>query len=76
MTKNKIQDLRNHLFLALEKLHDNDIDVNTAMAIAKIGQVVIESARVENQYQKIMDSNKRSVFIEGTSKDNEVNLIK
>jgi DUF917 family protein len=75
MTKNKIHDLRDHLFLALEKLHDNEIDVHTAMAIAKIGQVVIESARVENQYQKIIDSSKRSTFIEGTATDIKNNLI-
>ena len=74
MTKNKIQDLRNHLFLALERLHDGDLDVNSALAIAKVGQVIVESAKVENQYQKIMDSNKRSVFIEGNG--NEINLIK
>lgn len=75
MTKNKIQDLRNHLFLALERLHDGDLDVNSALAIAKVGQVIVESAKVENQYQKIMDSNKRSAFIEGKHSDDVKALI-
>lgn len=75
MTKNKIQDLRNHLFETIEMLKDKDMDIDTALAIAKVSQVIIESAKVENQYQRITDRSKKSVFIEGTTNDTQINLI-
>ena len=36
MPKNKIQDLRNHLFETLEMLKDGDMDVSRASAIADV----------------------------------------
>lgn len=47
MARNKIQDLRNHLFEAIEKLQDGDMDIKTAQTIGNLGQVIIASAKVE-----------------------------
>lgn len=64
MTKNKIVDLRNHLFLALEKLHENEISVETAYAIAEVSKAIIDTAKVEVQYLKAIESNNKSLFLE------------
>jgi len=47
--KNKIEDLRNHLFATLEALRDEDkpMEIGRAKAIAQVAGVVIESAKVE-----------------------------
>lgn len=47
--KNKIEDLRNHLFATLEALQDPDepMDLDRAKAIAGVAQTVINSAKVE-----------------------------
>lgn len=49
--KNKISDLRDHLFEALERLKDPDSDlekeIQKAKAIREVGSVIIESAKVE-----------------------------
>lgn len=47
--KNKIEDLRNHLFAALESLADKDnpMDLDRAKAICQVSQVIINSAKVE-----------------------------
>lgn len=49
--KNKISDLRDHLFEALERLKDPELDlekeVTRAKAIREVGAVLIESAKVE-----------------------------
>jgi len=49
--KNKISDLRDHLFEALERLKDPELnldqEVTRAKAIREVGAVLIESAKVE-----------------------------
>lgn len=47
--RNKIDDLRNHLFATLEALQDDDkpMDLDRAKAIAEVSQVIINSAKVE-----------------------------
>lgn len=47
--KNKIEDLRNHLFATLESLQDdeNPMDINRAKAIADVAQVIVNSAKIE-----------------------------
>jgi hypothetical protein len=65
MTKNKIQDLRNHLFETIELLKDKEIDINTALAIATVSESIINTAKVEVQYLKAIESNNKSLFIEG-----------
>jgi hypothetical protein len=47
--KNKIDDLRNHLFATLEALQDPDkpMEVDRARAVADVAKVLVESAKVE-----------------------------
>lgn len=47
--KNKIEDLRNHLFATLESLQDDEkpMDINRAKAIADVAQVIVNSAKIE-----------------------------
>lgn len=47
--KNKIEDLRNHLFATIEGLLDEDkpLDIERAKAVCEVGQVIINSAKVE-----------------------------
>jgi hypothetical protein len=50
--KNKMEDLRDHLFETIEMLKDPDsgMDVKKAKAIAEIGKVLVDSARTEIQF--------------------------
>jgi hypothetical protein len=64
MPQNKIQDLRNHLFEVLEMLKDGDIDINRAYAIADVSRAIIDTAKVEVQYLKAIESNNKSLFLE------------
>lgn len=52
--KNKISDLRNHLFAAMEALADEDkpMDIDRAKAISDVAQTIINSAKVEVEYAK------------------------
>jgi hypothetical protein len=47
--KNGIEDLRNHLFLSLERLGDTNVpvDIQRENAIANTARALIESAKVE-----------------------------
>jgi hypothetical protein len=53
--KNKIEDLRNHLFATLEALRDEDkpMEIERAQAIAEVAQVIVNSAKVENDHIKL-----------------------
>ena len=53
--KNKIEDLRNHLFATLEALQDEDkpMDVARAKAIAEVAGVMIESAKTEVKFMEV-----------------------
>lgn len=58
MAKNKIQDLRNHLFEVIELLNDaetNHMTVEKAKAIANVANVIISSAKLEIDYLKVTD---------------------
>lgn len=47
--KNKIEDLRNHLFAALEGLADKEhpMELDRARAIADVARVIVDSAKAE-----------------------------
>jgi hypothetical protein len=64
MPKNKIQDLRNHLFETLEMLKDGDIEIDRAIAIADVSRAIIDTAKVEIQYIKAIESNQKSLFLD------------
>lgn len=56
--KNKMVDLRNHLFATLEALQDKDnpMDVQRAHAIQAVAAKLIESAKVEVQVMRLTGS--------------------
>lgn len=49
--KNKIGDLRDHLFATLEALRDEEkpMEIDRAKAVADVARVIVESAKVEVQ---------------------------
>jgi hypothetical protein len=65
-TKNKMGDLRNHLFATLEALQDetNPMEIQRARAIADVAKQVIDSAKVEVDYLKMMGTEASSKFLE------------
>lgn len=70
-TKNKMEDLRNHLFVALERLNDAtsqnemhmDREIDRAKAICEVAQVLVNSAKVEVEYIKATDRDRGSAFL-------------
>lgn len=56
--KNKMSDLRNHLFETLEQLKDKDqpLDLARAQAICGVAQTIIDSAKVEVAFMKVIDA--------------------
>lgn len=62
--KNKIEDLRNVLFETLDDLRDKEkpMDIERAKAIAGVAQVIVDSAKAENDFIKLTGS-KGSSFI-------------
>jgi hypothetical protein len=50
--KNKIEDLRNHLFATIEGLLDEKepLDLDRAKTVAEVAQVIVNSAKVEVDY--------------------------
>jgi hypothetical protein len=56
--KNKLEDLRNHLFATLEALQDeeNPMALDRAKAVADVAQVLINSAKVEVDYVRVTDA--------------------
>ena len=67
--KNKIEDLRNHLFATIEALLDEDkpMDIDRAKAVADVAQVMINSAKVEVEFMKTTGGT-GSGFIENTGR--------
>jgi hypothetical protein len=55
--KNKIEDLRNHLFETIELIKDGDIEIEKAKVIAELAQVIVNSAKTEVDYLKIVHGN-------------------
>ena len=61
MARNKINDLRDHLFASLERLDNDELtfeqlesEIKKAEAVAQIGNVIIQSAKVEIDFLKAM----------------------
>ena len=59
-TKNKIEDLRNHLFVQIEKLSECDLEgeklkeeIKRSEAIASLADQIIQSAKVEVRFMEI-----------------------
>lgn len=74
MPKNKIEDLRNLMFETIERLMDDDdenMDIEKAEAIAKVGKVIVDSAKVEVNFLKQVGGI-GSDFIEPSRKDQKL----
>ena len=59
MARNKINDLRDHLFAALERLDNDELtseelqkEIDKASAVSEIGSVIINSAKIEVDFMK------------------------
>jgi hypothetical protein len=63
--KNKIEDLRNHLFVTIESLLDPDkpMDIDRAKAVADVAQTIINSAKVEVDYLRMTGGKDGTGFI-------------
>lgn len=60
MARNKLSDLRDHMFAALERIDDDQLtpeqlknEIDKAKSIAMVGSVIINSAKVEVDYIKV-----------------------
>lgn len=64
--KNKLTDLRDHLFATLEALQDKDdpMDIERAKAICQVGGVLVETAKVEVAFLNVVGGNGSTGFIE------------
>ena len=64
--KNKINDLRNHLFETIEALKDTDhpMEVQRAKAIYETAQTIIESGKLELQFIDLVGRGENSQFFE------------
>lgn len=64
-TRNKIDDLRNHLFETLEALKDEEkpMDLDRARTIADVAKVLVESAKVEVNFLKVTGALRSTEFL-------------
>ena len=64
--KNKLTDLRNHLFETLEALKDKDhpMDIDRAKAVSEVAQTLINSAKVELQFMEAVGGKEQSQFFD------------
>jgi hypothetical protein len=63
MARNKINDLRNHLFEVIEMLKDdepNSMTIDKAETIAQVAQVIINTGKLETDYIKATDGRRTS----------------
>lgn len=70
--KNKIGDLRNHLFETLEALKDDDkpMEIDRAKAIADVARVIVDSAKVEVDMLKVTGGIKGTGFLPEEAEEN------
>jgi hypothetical protein len=63
--KNKIEDLRNHLFETLEALKDKEhpMPLDRAKAVSDVAQTIINSAKVEVDFIRAIGAQQGSGFI-------------
>lgn len=63
--RNKIDDLRNHLFETLEALKDKEepMDLDRARTVADVARVIVESAKVEVDFLKVTGAVRSTGFL-------------
>lgn len=62
--KNRLSDLRNHLFETIEGLKDNSIPVDRARAISDAAGKIIESGKMELEFVKFVGDREASKFFD------------
>lgn len=65
MARNKINDLRNHLFEVIEMLKDdepNSMSIEKAETIAQVAQVIINTGKLETDYIRATDGIRRTTY--------------
>lgn len=74
--KNRMSDLRNHLFETIEQLKDKDtpLEVSRAKAISEVAQTIIESAKVEISFIEAIGASSGSEFFGGVQRDDAAGL--
>lgn len=62
--KNKIEDLRNHLFEVIEGLKDeeNPMDIERARAVSDVAKAIIETAKAETRHLEVVGGRSASDF--------------
>lgn len=72
--KDKIEDLRHHLFATLEALQDKDdpMELDRAKAISDVAQTLINSAKVEVDFLKTTGALSGSGFIPEKPRDPQI----
>lgn len=67
MPKNKMSDLRNHLFETLEALKDEDkpMEIARALAVSSVAQTIINSVKEEVQFMRATGEVVDSEFFDG-----------
>ena len=65
MAKNKISDLRDHLFETLEALKDDEkpMELARARAIADVARVIVESSKVEVNFLQVTGALRSTDFL-------------
>lgn len=65
MARNKMEDLRDHLFETIERLKDEDepMEIDRAKAIGKVADSIIESAKVEVDFLRVTGGIEGTGFI-------------
>jgi hypothetical protein len=63
--RNKIDDLRNHLFETLEALKDDEkpMELERARTIAEVAKQIVESAKVEVAFLKVTGAVRSTDFL-------------
>lgn len=75
--KNKLGDLRDHLFESIEMLKSGEMEIDKAQAINGLAQTLVASAKVEVDYiRQVGGIGDRSDFIEGSSPPAPLRLAK
>lgn len=79
--KNKTEDLRNHLFEAIEMLKNNSdpnasdhekMDIDTAKAIANLGKVIVDSNKTEVDAMRIIANAQNPELLKEVMKNSNV----
>ena len=62
--KNKMQDLRDHLFETMEMVKEGKMDVAQARAMSDLGRTIVGTAKIELEYMEKLDARFDSGFLQ------------